>query len=213
MAVQMDKELRDQILGYLEQFDKMKLSFDYVTKGVLCSLDGSVKVNEPEKLTDKLLDWYYQGGLENEIVEKEFYGDTYNCYFESDEGYLYLIIGCRSTHEEPQYQEAFLNEELFELISRNSAHSLEWLDDNCDLIDFRLAYENEVFERLEIFVDEEQITLNNEEQNRLQKIVVKEINKWYFREEPYFWSDRYEETVGISDTEYECFEIVESVDE
>ena len=96
MAIQMDKELRDQILGYLEQFDEMKLSFSYVTKGVLCRLDDSVKVNEPEKLTDKLLDWYHLGGLEDEITEREFFGDTYNCYFEFDEGYLFLNMARRN---------------------------------------------------------------------------------------------------------------------
>jgi hypothetical protein len=40
-----------------------------------------------------------------------------------------------------------------------------------------------------------------------------EIDKWYFREKPYFWSDRYEDMVGISDSESTGFTIVKEVDE
>ena len=50
-------------------------------------------------------------------------------------------------------------------------------------------------------------------QNRLRSIITMEIDKWYFREKPYFWSDRYEDMVGISDSESTGFTIVKEVDE
>ena len=217
--MKMKKSLRDRILNRLTVGDKVQVEFGHAGKGAFkLYFDESFIADDLEQWKDELLDWFYDK-FYDQIDDLEFFGDSYEVEFYLDDSELNVHVIAEQSSDwcasGVHFQDGFVTEPLIELICRYTDLDADWLYENPEVVDFSFSYDGSTFQELKICINEDLLSLTNEDRLLLIKILTDEMNNWFYRERPTITTDFGDDKIEISDCDSLDFfvEIDEETDE